>query len=99
MRIIHRGETIYDMNDGCGTPCHACSQFEITALSHGKNGRDVAKLSRSPEQTFVFNSCFSARALMSAPLVMTLLVFMDFMAFIAFIGAMFARRRFEWMPA
>merc|ERR1740117_140548 len=59
----------------------------------------VAKLARSPEQTFVFNSCFSAMALMSAPLVMTLLVFMDFMAFIAFIGAIFARKRLERMLA
>ena len=76
-------------------PCPAYSQFETTAWSHGICGRDVAKLSRSPEQTFVFNSCFSARALMSEPLVMTLLVFMDFIAFIAFIGAIFVRRRFE----
>ena len=74
---------------------HGYSQFKITASGQGIIKRDIAKLARSPEQTFVFNSCFSAMALMSAPLVMTLLVFMDFMAFIAFIGAMIARTRLE----
>merc|ERR1712025_1175989 len=45
----------------------------------------VAKLSRSPEQTFVFSSPCSARVLTRAPLVMTLPAF----AFIAFfIGPM-----------
>ena len=36
----------------------------------------AAKLSKSPVQTFVFNSCFSARALKSTPFVMPLLIFM-----------------------
>ena len=53
----------------------------------------VAKLRRSPEHQLVFNLCYSAVALMSTPLVMTLLVFMNFKAFITFIGAVVARTR------
>merc|ERR1712204_111187 len=46
----------------------------------------VAKLSRSPEHTFVFISCCSASVLIRTPFVMGLLP--DFMAFIVFMGAM-----------
>merc|ERR1719472_430640 len=54
----------------------------------------VAKLSRSPEHTFVFISCCSASVLMRAPFVMTLLPdFIAFIAFMVFMGAMFVQRR------
>merc|ERR1740138_176056 len=49
----------------------------------------VARLSRRPEHTLVFNSCCSASVLTRAPLVMTLLLdFMAFIAFMLFMGAM-----------
>ena len=49
----------------------------------------VAKLSRSPDHTFVFISCCSASVLMRAPFVMGLLPdFMAFIAFMVFMGAM-----------
>merc|ERR1719478_1179380 len=51
-----------------------------------------ARLARSPPQTFVFISCFSANTLTRAPLVITLLLLVFIAAFIAFIGAMIARR-------
>merc|ERR1719183_2041120 len=57
----------------------------------------VAKLSRSPEQTFVFISCCSASVLMRAPFGMTLLPdFMAFIAFMVFMGAMAVENKVVW---
>merc|ERR1719215_1671960 len=57
----------------------------------------VAKLSRSPEHTFVFISCCSASVLMRAPFVMTLLPdFMDFIAFMVFMRAMAVENKVVW---
>merc|ERR1712093_505117 len=54
----------------------------------------VAKLSRRPEQTFVFISCCSASILTRAPLVMALPP--AFIVFMAFMGAIAAGTRTDW---
>merc|ERR1719199_1254426 len=57
----------------------------------------VAKLSSSPEHTFVLSSCCSASVLIMAPLVMALppdfIAFIVFMLFMLFMGAMVVGRR------
>ena len=88
--------------------CGVCLTKHVSGLDPGKAGNRedvvlftsvvarVAKLSRSPEQTFVFSSCCSATVLTRAPLAMTLPAF----AFIAFfIGAMVAGKRLELVNA